>query len=90
LSTRISVDGEGQRNVWVWSELAATAKGQGRNAAGDAAYATALAQHPVLPTLDGLAVLFWGKRTWKIIKDDLAQPGHDVGSPLQFDVDEGA
>jgi hypothetical protein len=99
ITVRMHLGQDGQVNEWVWGFLPHEAdrmigKGSGSAATkkdqlGDEAYGSALRGRPLLGTLDGLAEIFWAKRTWEITRDDVRQPGHDVLSPLTFDGESG-
>lgn len=74
------------RPRWIWGRLPSQGSdGRGKDAAGNAAYASALEGRDVLVTLDQLATVFWSMRRWQISRGDVTQPGHSVRSPLSFD-----
>ena len=87
LATRFGRDlHDRQVNRLVWGRLPTGAgQGRGRSAEADAAYANRLQGQDLMSSLDELAAVFWTKRGWEIARQDIMQPGHDVGSPISFD-----
>lgn len=69
----------------IWAEQTVAFDNHRKDNGADAAFAAQLQGRRLLETLDELAAIFWSKRTWIITRSDVLQPGHGVGSPLQFD-----
>jgi hypothetical protein len=86
VSVRISVNGDGQVNLWTWAPLPGNKRpGDNKSPELDGIYATKLEGRHLLETLDELAYAFWQKRRHQIRRAAIGQPGHDVQSPLIFD-----